>query len=196
MSNRNVRNLMNQQLEAPMSRHRRPSRGRSTRGGLAAGVVALGLSMSAAPAGAVEAPAAVPAADTPPRVTGFSNFFDYCATGSTLAVPLFYGIGTSTLNFALAQFPAEAQPVTNQILVAEAAGPQLFEAMAPGAKQFLDAGRAGVAPLAAYNEQFNSGLTALSGGTRTAAEALGPVVQPADVSMYQFADFLDSIQAR
>lgn len=184
-----------------MSRHRRQSRRNRVPGGAcaAAGVLALGVSMSAAPAGAVEvAPTsgAAPSAETPPRVTGFSNFFDYCATGSTLAIPLFYGIGTSSVNFALAQFPAEAQPVTNQILVAEAAGPQLFEAMAPGAKQFIDAGRAGVAPLAAYNEQFNSGLTAISGGTRTAAEALGPVVQPADVSMNQFADFLDSIQAK
>lgn len=185
-----------------MSRHRRPRRllGTRTAGAYtAAGVLALGVSMSAPPAGAVELrPAAgtAPAVDTPPRVTGLSNFFDYCATGSTLAVPLFYGIGTSVVNFGLGQFPAEAQPITNEILVAEAAGPQLFEAMAPGTRQFLDAGRAGVAPLAAYNEQFNSGLTAMSGGTRTAARTLGPVVQPADVSMLQFADFLDSLQAK
>jgi hypothetical protein len=156
-------------------------------------VLALGVSMSAAPAGAVEA---APSAEGPPRVTGFSNFFDYCQTGSTLAVPLFYGIGASFVNLALAQFPAEAQPVTNQVLVAEAAGPQLFEQMAGPSKQFIDGGRTAVAPLAAYNDQFNSGLTAMSGGTRTAADTLGPVVQPGDVSMRQFADFLDSIQAK
>ena len=100
------------------------------------------------------------------------------------------------MNLALAQFPAEAQPVTNEILVAEAAGPQIFEQMAGPSKQFIDGGRTAVAPLAAYNEQFNSGLTAFSGGTRTAAQTLGPVVQPADVSMYQFADFLDSLKQK
>ncbi len=144
---------------------------------------------------AAAAPAA-PSEDAPPRVTGLSNFFDYCATGSTLAVPLFYGIGTSTVNLALAQFPAEAQPVTNEVLVAEAAGPQLFDAMAGPTKQFLDGGRTAAAPLAAYNEHFNEGLTVLAEGTRTAAESLGPVVQPADVSMLQFAEFLDSLKAK
>lgn len=147
-------------------------------------------------AGVQPAAAAAPPADTPPRVTGLSNFFDYCQTGSTLAVPLFYGIATSTVNLALAQFPAQAQPLTNQVLVGEAAGPQAFDAMAGPSRQFLDGGRAAVAPLAAYNEQFNTGLHAMAEGTRSAAEALHPLVQPADVSMYQFADFLDSLQAK
>ena len=160
-----------------------------------AGALSLGLVQGASPAAAAPA-AGAPAAETPPRVTGLSNFFDYCATGATLAVPLFYGIGTSTANLALAQFPPEAQPVTNQVLVAEAAGPQLFEAMAGPTTQFIDGGRAAAAPLAAYNQQFNDGLTAFAEGTRTAAEALGPVVQPADVSMMQFAEFLDSLKAK
>ena len=82
-----MRNLMvRQQLEALMSRHRKPRR-RAGSAFAAAGVVALGVSMSATPAGAVEASSSAPAADTPPRVTGFSNFFDYCQTGSTLAIP-------------------------------------------------------------------------------------------------------------
>jgi hypothetical protein len=184
------------QLEAPMSRHRKPRR-RAGSAFAAAGVVALGMSVSAAPAGAAEVPqSSAPAQDTPPRVTGFSNFFDYCQTGSTLAIPLFYGIGTSTVNLAISQFPADAQPVTNQVLVAEAAGPQLFEQMAGPSKQFIDGGRTAVAPLAAYNEQFNDGLHAMAEGTRTAAKSLGPVLQPGDVSMYQFADFLDSLQAK
>ncbi len=201
-----LRNLsVQKQLEAPMSRHRsrrpRPFLGHGRSGAVAAaGTLALGLAMGAAPAGAVESPTAAPvarpAADAPPRVTGLSNFFDYCQTGATLAIPLFYGIGTSTVNLALAQFPAEAQPLTNEILVAEAAGPQLFEAMAGPARQFIDGGRTAAAPLAAYNEQFNGGLTAFADGTRTAAEALGPVVQPADVSMSQFAEFLDSLKAK
>jgi hypothetical protein len=173
--------------------------GHSTAGSCAAaGVLALGVSMGAAPAGAVEISpaAAAPSADPPPRVTGLSNFLDYCATGSTLAIPLFYGIGTSTVNLALAQFPAQAQPLTNQVLVAEAAGPQLFDAMAGPAKQFLDSGREAVAPLAADDGQFNTALHSMAEGTRTAAKDLGPLVQPADVSMYQFADFLDSLQAK
>ncbi|HUR72948.1 MAG TPA: hypothetical protein VMZ00_01655 [Sporichthya sp.] len=156
----------------------------------AAGLLAIGISSGTSPAIAAEQPGT----DTPPRVTGFSNFFDYCQTGSTLAVPLFYGIGASFVNLALAQFPADAQPVTNQVLVAEAAGPQVFEQMAGPSKQFVDGGRAAVAPLAPYNDQFNDGLTAMSGGTRTAADTLGPVVQPADVSMRQFADYLDSLK--
>jgi hypothetical protein len=208
----NVRSLtVNQQLEAPMSRHRgahRKPRHRAAPALAAAGVVALGLSVSAAPAGAAEttaAPAASPvggtttaspAADTPPRVTGFSNFFDYCQTGSTLAIPFAYGIGTSLLNLALAQFPAEAQPLTNQVLVGEAAGPQLFDQMAGPSREFIDGGRTAVAPLAAYNEQFNTGLHSMAEGTRTFAKAVGPLVQPGDVSMYQFADFLDSLQAK
>jgi hypothetical protein len=198
---RTVRNLMvGKQLEAPMSRHRKPRRHVGS-AFAAAGVVALGVTMSAAPAGAVETPqatgqASAPAQDTPPRVTGFSNFFDYCQTGSTLAIPLFYGIGTSTLNLALAQFPAEAQPLTNQVLVGEAAGPQLFEAMAGPSTDFINSGRQGVAPLAAYNSQFNDGLHSMAEGTRTFAKAMGPLVQPGDVSMYQFADFLDSLQAK
>lgn len=188
MNPRPVRNLSVQQVEAPVIRTRRTAAVLA-----AAGALSLGLVQGAAPAAA--APAAQ-AADTPPRVTGLSNFFDYCATGATLAVPLFYGIGTSTVNLALAQFPPEAQPVTNQVLVAEAAGPQLFEAMAGPTTQFIDGGRAAAAPLAAYNQQFNDGLTAFAEGTRTAAEALGPVVQPADVSMMQFAEFLDSLKAK
>ncbi|WP_344605193.1 hypothetical protein [Sporichthya brevicatena] len=181
-------------------RHRRPRSRRSTTlaasGTLAVGL-ALPLALTASPAAAAErAAAAEPAADAPPRVTGLSNFFDYCQTGATLAVPLFYGIGTSTVNLALAQFPAEAQPVTNEILAAEAAGPQVFEAMAEPARQFIDGGRAAAAPLAAYNEQFNGGLTAFAEGTRAAADALGPVVQPADVSMMQFAEFLESLRAQ
>ena len=181
--------------------HRKP-KSRTAPAFAAAGVVALGVSMSAAPAGAAETAtassptAAAPSADGPPRVTGFSNFFDYCQTGSTLAIPLFYGIGTSTVNLALAQFPAEAQPLTNQVLVAEGTGPQIFEAMAQPSTDFINSGRAGVAPLAAYNEQFNQGLHAMAEGSRTFAKAMGPLVQPADVSMYQFADFLDSLQAK
>lgn len=145
---------------------------------------------------ALATPTPAAAEEAPPRVTGLSNFFDYCSTGSTLAIPLFYGVGSSTVNLALAQFPPEAQPVTNQVLVAEGAGPQLFDAMAPGAKQFIDAGRAGVAPLAAYNEQFNAGLTAVADGTRAGATALQPVIQPADVSARQFAAFLDGLQQK
>ncbi len=194
------RNLkLHQQVEAPMSRHSQPRyrRRRSRRGAAlaASGTLAVGLALpvalTASPAAAAE-----PTADAPPRVTGLSNFFDYCQTGATLAVPLFYGIGTSTVNLALAQFPAEAQPVTNQVLAAEAAGPQVFEAMAEPTRQFLDGGRAAAAPLAAYNEQFNGGLTAFAEGTRAAADALGPVVQPADTSMMQFADFLESLRAK
>lgn len=181
-------------------RRRRPgflARNRAAGACAAAGVLALGVSMGAAPALAATAHAnAGPTAEGPPRVTGISNLLDVSATGSTLAVPLGYGVGTSAANFALAQLPPEAQPVTNQILVAEAAGPQVFDAMAPGTKQFIDAGRSGVAPLAAYNEQFNSGLTAISGSSRAAAAALGPVVQPGDMAMYQFADFLDKLQAK
>lgn len=227
MNQRNVRNLMaDQQLEAPVSRgaHRKPKprtaptrtasartasartapgRTASAFAFAAAGIVALGVSLGAAPAQAATGTGAAPAAtvgdpssDNPPRVTGFSNFFDYCQTGSTLAIPLFYGIGTSTLNLAISQFPAGAQPVTNQVLVAEAAGPQLFEQMAGPSTQFIEGGRTAVAPLAAYNGQFNEGLHAMAEGTRTAAKDFGPLVQPGDVSMYQFADFLDSLQAK
>lgn len=169
--------------------HRKP-KARRAPACAAAGVVALGVSLSTTPAHAA------PAADGPPRVTGFSNFFDYCQTGSTLAIPLFYGIGTSTVNLALAQFPAEAQPLTNQVLVAEGTGPQIFEAMAQPSTDFINSGRQGVAPLAAYNPQFNDGLHTLAEGSRTFAKEMGPLVQPGDVSMYQFADFLDSLQAK
>jgi hypothetical protein len=182
-----------------MTRTRRTRRTRSSAAALATvGALAVGLSLPVPASAAVESPAAAvaPTGETPPRVTGLSNFFDYMATGSTLAVPLFYGIGTSTVNLALAQFPAEAQPLTNQVLVAEATGPQVFEAMAGPTTQFIDGGRAAAAPLAAYNPQFNDGLTAFADGTRTAAKALGPVVQPADVSMMQFAEFLDSLKAK
>jgi hypothetical protein len=204
-----VRNLMVHLLEAPMSRprgaHRRPARAPLGRvaAPAAVGLVALALTTGAVPAGAAvtdarpgDAAAASPADDAPPRVTGFSNFFDYCQTGSTLAVPLFYGIGSSTLNLALAQFPASAQPLTDQVLLAEAAGPQVFDAMAGPSRQFIDGGRAAVAPLAPYNDEFNTGLHSMAEGSRTAATALHPLVQPADVSMNQFADFLDSLQAK
>ncbi len=164
--------------------------GRTVAAVTAGGILALCLSATASRTMAAKRSAE----DAPPRVTGLSNVFDYGQTGATLAVPLFYGIGTSTVNLALAQFPAEAQPVTNQVLAAEAAGPQAFEAMAEPTRQFLDAGRAAAAPLAAYNEQFNGGLTALADGTRTAADSVGPVVQPADVSMRQFAEFLDGLK--
>src|ERR1700761_6808893 len=77
------------------------------------------------------------AADDPPRVTGFSNLFDYMATGSKLAVPEVYGIGTSLANLGMAQFPAQAAPLTNQVFLAEGSGPQLFSATQPGAAQMI-----------------------------------------------------------
>ncbi len=158
-------------------------RATTTIGALAA-TAALGL-VGTSPAAAAEAP---------PRVTGLSNFFDYCVTGSTLAVPLLYGIGTSTPNLALGQFPPEASSVTQQILVAEGAGPQVFELMAPGVTQFIDTGRHAAAPLAAYNDQFNTGLTTLSETSRATAISMRPVIQPADVTLLEFAAFLDSLQ--
>lgn len=153
------------------------------------------LALAAAAAVAFAPPAG--AADQPqPRVTGLSNFFDYCDTGNTVAVPLLFQIGSSTANLALTQAGPAASPATDQVYAAEAAGPALFDAGKPYAKQFIEAGRSGAAPLAAYNEQFNSGLAMLSDGTRTAAKSLGPVVQPADVSMGQFAEFLDSLKQK
>ena len=155
------------------------------------------LAMAAATAGLGFAPGAAAADEQPqPRVTGLSNFFDYCDTGNTVAVPLLYQIGSSMVNLALSQAPPESAPVKDQILAAEAAPPQMFDAGKPYAKEFINGGRKAAAPLAAYNEQFNSGLTMMSDGTRTAAKSLGPVVQPFDVSMNQFAEYLDSLKQR
>jgi tape measure domain-containing protein len=137
------------------------------------------------------------AADTPPpRVTGLSNFFDYCQTGSTLAIPEVYGIGTGMVNLAISQFPAEANPVTSQVLLAEAAGPETFQAMAPGAAKFIAAGRAGAAPLAQFNPQANAFLQAMADGTHKAADQLHPLVQPGDVTMRQFADYIGGLQQK
>jgi hypothetical protein len=138
------------------------------------------------------------AADAPPpaRVTGLSAFFDYCATGSTLVVPEIYGIGTGLVNLAVSQFPPEANPVTSQVLLAEAAGPQTFQAMAPGSEKFIQAGREGTAPLAQFNPQANSTLQSMADGTRKAADQLHPVVQPGDVTMRQVADYLGGLQQK
>jgi hypothetical protein len=138
------------------------------------------------------------AADAPPpaRVTGLSAFFDYCATGSTLVVPEIYGIGTGLVNLAVSQFPPEANPVTSQVLLAEAAGPQTFQAMAPGSEKFIQAGREGTAPLAQFNPQANSALQSMADGTRKAADQLHPVVQPGDVTMRQVADYLGGLQQK
>lgn len=148
-------------------------------------------------AGPALAPSAA-AADAPPqpRVTGLSNFWDYCDTGNTVAVPLLYQIGSSTANLVLAQAPPALAPAKDQVYAAEAVPPQMFDAGKPYAREFINGGRAASAPLAAYNEQFNSGLTMMADGTRTAAESLGPVVQPADVSMNQFAEFLDGLKQK
>jgi hypothetical protein len=136
--------------------------------------------------------------DAPPpaRVTGLSSFFDYCATGSTLVVPEVYGIGTGLLNLAVSQFPPEANPVTSQVLLAEGVGPQTFQAMAPGSDKFIQAARVGTAPLAQFNPQANQFLQAMSDGTRKAADQLHPVVQPGDVTMHQFADYLGGLQQK
>lgn len=146
--------------------------------------------------GLVSAPAASAEAAPPPRVSGLSNFWDYCDTGNTVAVPLLYQIGSSTANLVLAQAPSQAAPVKDQVYAAQAVPPQLFDAGKPYAKEFINAGRTASAPLAAYNEQFNAGLTMLADGTRAAAKALGPVIQPADVSMNQFAEYLDALKQK
>jgi hypothetical protein len=142
------------------------------------------------------APAAHAEDAPPPRVTGLSNFFDYCATGSTLAIPEIYGIGTGMANLAISQFPPEANPVTSQILLAEGAGPEAFQAMAPGAEKFIAAGRQGTAPLAQFNPQANAFLQGMSDATRKAADQLHPLVQPGDVTMRQFADYLGGLQQK
>jgi hypothetical protein len=180
-----------------MSRHRR-SRPRRFGTFAATGALVVGVSMSGSPAGAadVSAPVSGPSTDSPPRVTGFSTFFDYCQTGSTLAVPLGYGLGTAAINLVLAQLPAQAQPVTDQVLLAEATGPQVFDQMAGPSRDFIDGGRTAVAPLAAYNAQANDGLHAAAEGTRSAAKAAGPLLQPADLSLYQVADLLDSLRTK
>jgi hypothetical protein len=142
------------------------------------------------------APAAHAEDAPPPRVTGLSNFFDYCATGSTLVLPEAYGIGTGLLNLGLSQFPSSANPVTSQVLLAEGAGPQTFQAMAPGSAKFIDAGRQAAAPLAQFNPQANQFLQAVADGTRKAADQLHPVVQPGDVTMRQAADFLVGLEQK
>lgn len=154
-------------------------------GALVVGAAVLGL-----------APAAHAEDTPPPRVTGLSNFFDYCQTGSALAIPEVYGIGTGMVNLAISQFPSAADPVTSQILLAEAAGPETFQAMAPGAEKFIAAGRAGAAPLAQFNPQANAFLQGMADGTRKAADQLHPVVQPGDVTMRQAADFLGGLQQK
>lgn len=178
-----------------MSRHRRPHPQ------VASAIVAVGVlvvgTVIAPSAGAAEmsTPTSAPVADTPPRVTGFSTFFDYCQTGSTLAVPLGYGLGTAAVNLGLAQLPTEAQPVTEQVLLAEATGPQVFDQMAGPSRDFIDQGRRAVAPLAGFNTQSNDGLHAAAESVRSLAKAAGPLVQPGDVSLYQAADLLDSLRA-
>jgi hypothetical protein len=162
---------------------------RTTMKVLLAAVVAGGSLLGFAPAAhADDAP--------PPRVTGLSNFFDYCATGSTLVLPEIYGIGTGLLNLGVSQFPPQANPVTSQVLLAEGAGPQTFQAMAPGSAKFIDAGRQGTAPLAQFNPQANAFLQAMADGTRKGADQLQPVVQPGDVTMRQAADFLGGLQQK
>ncbi|HEX3611500.1 MAG TPA: hypothetical protein VHU88_07410 [Sporichthyaceae bacterium] len=136
------------------------------------------------------------AADDPPRVTGWSNLMDYMATGSKLAIPEVYGIGTSMANLGLAQFPAQAAPLTKQVFLAEGSGPQAFAATQPGAAQMIAAGRSGAAPFAAFNPQANGVLSAMSSSTRAGATALHPVLQPFDLTASQFADYLDSLQQK
>ena len=136
------------------------------------------------------------ATDDPPRVTGWSSFMDYMATGSKLAIPEVYGLGTSMANLGMAQFPPEAAPVTKQVFLAEGSGPQAFAAMQSGATAMIAAGRAGAAPLAQFNPQANAALSAISSSTRAGATALHPVLQPFDVTASQFADYVDSLQQK
>lgn len=155
---------------------------------------ALALAIAVAAGVGVESQGPANAADEPPRVTGLSNLMDYGATGSTLAVPLLYGIGTSAANLALAQFPPAAAPLTHQVFLMEGSGPQLFTAAQPGTAALIAAGRNGAAALAPFNPQANAFLTAVSTGARSTASALHPVLQPADLTVNQFADYLDSLQ--
>jgi hypothetical protein len=159
-------------------------------------VVFAALTIATSAAGLALAPSASAAEEPPARVSGLSNFWDYCDTGNTVAVPLLYQIGSSTANLVLAQAPPSFAAVKDPVYAAEAVPPQMFDAGKPYAKEFINAGRTASAPLAAYNEQFNSGLTMMAEGTRAAAKALGPVVQPADVSMNQFAEYLDALKQK
>jgi hypothetical protein len=144
----------------------------------------------------VAQPVRAVAADDPPRVTGLSNLMDYMATGSKLVLPEIYGIGTSMANLGLAQFPPQAAPLTKQVFLVEGSGPQVFAATQPGAAQMIAAGRSGAAVFAPFNPQANAVLSAMSSGTRAAATALHPVLQPFDVTAGQFADYLDSLQQK
>jgi hypothetical protein len=137
-------------------------------------------------------------ADEPPRVSGLSIVLDYASTGSTLGVPLVYGLGTSAVNVVLTSsaVPPQATPLRDQVLVLEGVPPQVYAQLQLHGQQGIAMARTLIAPLAAYNAQLNTGIQSVADGSRAAATQLHPFIQPADVTVMQFATFMEGLEQK
>jgi hypothetical protein len=141
------------------------------------------------------------AGQQPKRVTGVSSVLDTMRTGDRLGPGIAYGLVLSTAGSAL---PAKgtfgpADPVVQQV------GRQvLVTATAQGATVSMvsKAGDSGIAqaenavqPLAVLNAPANQVIDLATGALDTAAQTLGPQIQPFDTTVKQVAALARALEA-
>jgi hypothetical protein len=118
----------------------------------------------------------------PDRVSGLSYFLDAFQTGSSAGPGVFYGIALAVLGRPL---PEPFGQYQGQLIAQGGTFVEQFSKDVPAA---IAQSREFFAPGAAFNEPANVFVDAFADGLESGAESLGPMIQPGDRSMKEFAD--------
>jgi hypothetical protein len=141
------------------------------------------------------------AAEQPKRVTGVSFALETMQTGNDIGPAEGYAQAMSALGSAL---PARgtfgpADPVVQQgaqqvILTAGSQGANVAKVSQAGDSGIAQT-QSAVQPLAALNGPANQAIDATAGAMNTAADALGPQIQPFDTTVKQAGQFIQEVEA-
>ena len=142
------------------------------------------------------------AKEEPTRVTGVSNVLETMRTGNQIGAAEVYAL---TMSAAGAALPAKGTFGPADPAVQQAAQQVILAAGSQGETiaQFTKAGDDGIAqlqsavqPLAVINGPANQGIDAASSALNTAADALGPQIQPLDTTVKEAAQFIQQLKAQ
>jgi hypothetical protein len=137
----------------------------------------------------------------PKRVTGASFVLDTLRTGNQIGAAEAYALANSAAGSAL---PARgtfgpADPVVQQVaqqalIAASSQGSSITKVTEAGDAGIVQAQNA-VQPLAALNAGANQVVDAGAAAANTAAQALGPQIQPFDTTVKETAQFVRQLEA-
>jgi hypothetical protein len=141
-------------------------------------------------------------APQPKRVTGVSFALEVMQTGNQIGASEVYALALSAAGSAI---PAKgtfgpADPVVQQgaqqaVLLAGSQGQNVAKLSQAGDSGLVQMQNA-VQPLAAINGPANQVIDTAAGAMNTAAQALGPEIQPLDTTVKQGAQFIEELKAQ